>query len=210
MQGTFIVFEGGEGSGKTTVSRAIADLLRAEHLPVLQTREPGGSPFAEDIRKIILSDGAKHADAETLFALFVAARRDHCVQTIVPALASGTHVLSDRFMASTWAYQIVAQKNDQLRSLFHDVHQLFVGALSPHYIFFDVPPEVGLARAKSRPEATTHFDERDIAFHTDVREGFHQFFSLLPPSQVTVIDATMPLEQVQARAREVVLDIIQN
>lgn len=207
-RGKFIVFEGGEGSGKSSISKWLVERLASEGHMVRWTREPGGSPFAEKIRTLILSDDARHADAETLFALFLAARRDHLKQTIIPHLEVGASVISDRFMSSTWAYQLVAQEQPQLRELFHQMHAHYLDGLEPHYVFLDVPPEVGLRRAKSRPEATTHFDERDVAFHTRVRDGFLEFFSTIPKERITVIDAHEPLERVQERAHATVRSII--
>ncbi|MDP2650293.1 MAG: dTMP kinase, partial [bacterium] len=98
-KGTFIVIDGGEGSGTTTVAKAVV-----EHFGwgAVYTREPGGSPYAEKIRDLVLSDEAKHSDAETQFALFWAARRDHLKHSVIPALADGKIVISDRFDSSTY------------------------------------------------------------------------------------------------------------
>lgn len=207
-RGRFIVIEGGEGSGKTTVSKWLVERLSNDGYQVHWTREPGGSPLAEKIRTLILSDDARHADAETFFALFLAARRDHLKQTIIPHLEAGVQVISDRFMSSTWAYQLVAQEQSQLRDLFWQMHSHYLDRLEPHYILLDVSPEIGLSRAARRMEAMTHFDERDLAFHTKVREGFHEFFSMIPRENVTFIDARESIEKVQERVRTIVHRII--
>ncbi len=207
-RGKFVVIEGGEGSGKTTVSKWLVKRLSDDGHRVHWTREPGGSPLAEKIRALILSDDARHADAETFFALFLAARRDHLKQTIIPHLEAGAHVISDRFMSSTWAYQLVAQEQSQLRDLFWQMHTHYLDGLEPHYVFLDVSPEIGLSRAARRIEAMTHFDERDLAFHTKVREGFHEFFSMIPREDVTFVDANQSIEKVQGRLHAIVRRII--
>ena len=183
-QGNFIVMDGGEGAGKGTVLRR----LRAVFPPpkVLFTREPGGSIFGEEIRKLILSDGGKRADAATMFLLFWAARRDHSYNTIKPAVASGRHVVSDRFDSSTWAYQVYAEENDELRGIFWPLRELAVPVKPSLYLYLDVEPEIGLGRAKKRGERN-HFDERDIKFHTDVRDGFLDFLKLAEGETHTVI-----------------------
>src|SRR5690242_17210385 len=107
MRGKFVVVDGGEGAGKSTVVKRVVEHCQAHGRDIIATREPGGSPFAEKIRELILSPDAKAADAEVMFGLFWAARRSHLVETVFPALEEGTSVLCDRFDSSTWAYQIV-------------------------------------------------------------------------------------------------------
>lgn len=193
-KGLFIVVDGGEGVGTTTASKAAVAALEAQGLPVLWSREPGGSPYAEEVRKLILSDSAKHTDAETMFALFWAARRDHLVQTIIPALQKGATVISDRFDSSTWAYQIRAQEQSQLVQLFWAMRKHYLGEWMPDcYIILDVAPSVSLSRAKSRADKPTHFDERELDFHRRVREGFKEFTHFVPHR---VIDAGETKENV--------------
>ena len=114
-KGTFIVIDGGEGSGTTTVSK---EIVKQFGWGAIYTREPGGSLYAEKIRELVLSDDAKTSDAETQFALFWAARRDHIKKTVAPALAEGKVVICDRFDSSTYAYQLIAQEQIQLVELF--------------------------------------------------------------------------------------------
>src|SRR3989344_315076 len=188
----FIVIDGGEGTGTTTMSK-----YAAEAKQMLWTREPGGSPFAEEIRELILSDGARHADAETMFGLFWAARRDHLVSTVAPAIKAGKSVVCDRFDSSTWAYQIVAQGQPQLRDLFWDMRAHYCAGLLPdRYIMLDVEPAIGLARAKGREGTLTHFDERAMEFHTKVRAGFLEFAKII---KGTTVDAGAPLDAVKKR-----------
>lgn len=205
MTGMFIVFEGGEGSGKSGKSKFVVENLVSEGIDALWTREPGGSPYAEIIRAVILDQShGKHADAETLFGLFWAARRDHLLKTVIPAIERGAIVISDRFDGSTYAYQIVGQEQAQLKKLFWVMREHYVGKYAPqHYIFCDLEPSIGIARAKGRVEQTTHFDEREIEFHERVREGYWEFFSTgrIPH---TIMDASLPFEEAKQKSLELV------
>jgi len=192
-KGLFIVLDGGEGAGKTTVAK---ELVKRLGWSAIYTREPGGSVYAEKIRELILSDEAKHSDAETQFALFWAARRDHLKHTVAPALADGKIVITDRFDSSSYAYQIIAQENLQLLDLFWKKREHFLAGLEPDkYILLDIEPEAGLSRARSRGEDTlNHFDKRKIEFHTKVHQGLHDF--IMSKVDGEKVDATQPLEQV--------------
>ncbi|MCX6717094.1 MAG: dTMP kinase, partial [Candidatus Taylorbacteria bacterium] len=144
-KGLFIVVDSGEGAGKTS------QLNRAKEVfgdSLVLTREPCGSPYAEEIRNIILkSPNAGQADANTLFALFWAARADHMKNTIIPALEAGKTVISDRFDSSTFAYQIIAQEAKELKDFFWQMRDFYLGDLKPDiYIYFDIDPVIGLAR----------------------------------------------------------------
>ncbi len=192
-KGTFIVIDGGEGSGTTTVAK---EMVAQFGWGAVGTREPGGSAYAEKIRELVLSDEAKTSDAETQFALFWAARRDLVKQTIMPALDDGKVVICDRFDSSTYAYQIIAQGNMQLLDLFWKVRAHFLGECVPDaYILLDVSPETGIARAKQRSEALNHFDKRKIDFHQKVNKGFKEFIMTKVENGI-VIDAEQPLDTV--------------
>ena len=205
-RGKFIVFEGGEGSGKSTMARRAVAWLEGRGTPAVLTREPGGSPFAEEIRKAILSDAAGGADPEILFHLFWLARREHLRQTVLPALSAGRVVICDRFDASTYAYQVVAQQHPQLRELFWVFRKRYVGADTPHlYIHFDIHPDIGLARAKSRAEKATHFDGRELEFHHRVRQGFHEFLKSPEEIPAVHIDAGAPMEEVEKAMQGILL-----
>lgn len=191
--GKFFVLEGGEGSGKSTQIKKVREYFGER---VLITREPGGSPYAEEIRSLILnSTHAKQADAKAHFALFWAARADHLKNTILPALARGQNVVCDRFDSSTYAYQIFAQEAKELKEFFWDMRRFYLGdAVPSRYIFLDVEPRIGLLRKqKQGGTELNHFDERDIAFHTRMREGLLDFFTQVPHS---VIDANVPFDTV--------------
>lgn len=203
-KGTFIVIDGGEGSGTTTVSKEIVKQLG---WGALYTREPGGSPYAEKIRELILSDDAKTSDAETQFALFWAARRDHIKHTVAPALRDGKIVICDRFDSSTYAYQMIAQEQIQLVDLFWKMREHFLdGFLPDAYILFDVDPEIGIARAKGRAGELNHFDKRKMDFHKKVNKGFKEFITMKVERGFTV-DASQPLEKVIRDTRVLVDEI---
>lgn len=171
--GRFITLEGGEGAGKSTQTRRLADWLRARGLEVIETREPGGSPPAERIRTALLglseAEGAWHADAECL--LHYAARRQHVADVIEPALAAGEWVISDRFADSTMAYQGYAGgvAPDRIMAL----HAWALGDFAPDLtIVLDIDPADGLGRAASRGIAADVYERRGGKFHARVRDGF--------------------------------------
>ena len=149
MRGHFITFEGGEGSGKSTHAKRLAEHLKSLGIEVVLTREPGGSPGAEVIRHILLSGVAKPLGAETEAILFAAARDDHVRTVIRPALVDGKWVICDRFIDSTRVYQGVLGKVDM--KLIRSLERVTVGAAMPDLTFIlDVPANIGLARAKHR------------------------------------------------------------
>ena len=168
--GKFITFEGGEGVGKSTQARLLKERLEAAGRDVVVTREPGGSPFAEAVRALILApDIPPHAPlAEAL--LFYTARADHLEQTIRPALARGAWVICDRFSDSTRVYQSLAGKVPL--DAFQALERLVVGATRPDLtLVLDMAPEAGLKRAVQRG-ALSRYDARGLAYHAELREGF--------------------------------------
>lgn len=172
--GLFITFEGSEGSGKTTQCRRLARILRARGFPVLETREPGGTPVAEAIRRLLLSH-SKSATREIMTpacetALILAARSQHVAHVIQPALAKGMIVLCDRFVDSTLAYQGYGRKVDT--AFLHVSHQFTSGGLTPHLTFLlDLPIQEGLARRRKSKEQN-RLDQESLEFHHRVRRGF--------------------------------------
>ena len=174
--GKFITFEGGEGAGKSTQARLLAARLIARGRDVVVTREPGGAPCAEAIRQLLLQPGAIPADALTEALLFNAARADHLVSLIRPALARGADVLCDRFADSTRAYQgaagnLQAATIDQLEAI-------VVGPTRPDLtLVLDLEPAAGLVRANVRRSSagtigTDQFEGRGLGFHERLRPGF--------------------------------------
>ena len=184
--GRFITFEGGEGTGKSTQAAALAVRLRGRGVDVVTTREPGGSPFADEVRTLILrGDLPEHSElAEAL--LFYAARADHLEHTIRPALARGATVICDRFSDSTRVYQSVV--GGLPIDAFAALERLVVGALRPDLtLVLDVAPDVGLARAAKRG-ALSRYDARDAAYHAELRAGFLAI-AKAEPGRCVVIDA---------------------
>jgi dTMP kinase len=186
-RGILITFEGGEGAGKSTQIRRLARALETYGLTVTETREPGGTPLAEAIRGLILSHEAASDDGLTQALLFAAARRDHVLRVIRPALQAGHIVLSDRFTDSTRAYQggrVEAKSLETVIALGSD-------GIQPDLTFLlDLPPELGLDRAKSRLAAVQDtFERSNLAFHRDVRQRFLTI-ARAEPQRFVVIDAT--------------------
>jgi dTMP kinase len=176
--GKFITFEGGEGSGKSTQARLLADRLKARGIDALLTREPGGSPFAERVRALLLDPATPSHAALSEALLFYAARADHLDKTIRPALAAGRWIICDRFSDSTRVYQGVA--GGLHRETLDVLERLVVLPTHPHLTFIlDLPPAEGLARARARGKiagglgtAADPFERRDPSFHEHLREGY--------------------------------------
>lgn len=179
LKGRFISLDGGEGVGKTTQRELIKERIPAKypHLEFVFTREPGGSPYAEEIRSVIFSESARTADGKTMFGLFTAARMDHVRRVIKPALEAGKVVICDRFMAATYAYQACAMENPISTASFQ-VHVAELEARPDLTLILDMSPERSLARVKRRSGEVTHFDERELAFHERLRDGYYSFATL--------------------------------
>lgn len=201
----FITFEGGEGVGKTTQARLLADRLTGAGIGCLLTREPGGSPFAEEIRTLLLGGRLPTRSAMSEALLFLTARADHVAETIIPALDAGRWVISDRFADSTFAYQGVA--GGVPRATLAELHRLVLGDFRPDLtLILDLPPEIGLARAGARHKAqpdSDHFESRALAYHEALRQGFHAI-AVYEPARCVLIDAAEPADVVAARVWAVV------
>jgi dTMP kinase len=174
MTGLFITFEGGEGSGKTTQIRLLKEAMEQMGKEILLTREPGGSEGAEKIRPLLVSGNANW-DALSEVLLFSAARRDHLVNKIWPALKEGKIVLCDRFADSTLAYQGYGRKDDkELQQKLIDLYQMIAGDFRPDLTFIlDIDPEIGLKRSCDRlGNNERRFEDMDIQFHKNLRQAF--------------------------------------
>jgi dTMP kinase len=196
-RGRFITFEGGEGSGKSTHIRTIAERLKATKC-VLVTREPGGSPGAEIIRHLVLAGMGKllGPDAETL--LFAAARDDHVRSVIQPALNQGIWVLCDRFTDSTRAYQGGLGK--VAPGLLNAMERVTIGDLKPDLtVILDVPVEVGMKRAAQRrgDGVADRFEAEDMNFHRELRDAYRQI-AAADPARCVLIDAAADVDTVAA------------
>ncbi|MDO6591505.1 dTMP kinase [Loktanella sp. D2R18] len=166
----FITFEGIDGSGKSTQSRLFADHLRAQGRDVILTREPGGSPGAEEIRQLLLTGDTDRWSAETEILLFTAARRDHLEKTIQPALAAGKTVISDRFADSTRVYQ-GATRGD-LRAMVDSLHRLMIGREPDLTFIIDMDPATALERGLARKSGEDRFEDFGLGFQETLRHGF--------------------------------------
>jgi dTMP kinase len=166
----FISFEGIDGSGKSTQARLLAETLKASGLDVVQTREPGGSPGAEEIRALVLQGDPDRWSAETELLLFTAARRDHLERTIRPALAAGKVVICDRFADSTRMYQGLSRGD--LRQAVDALHDLMIGQEPDLTVLIDMDPAVGLSRALSRNGTEERFESFGEALQQKMRAGF--------------------------------------
>ncbi|MFM9862647.1 MAG: dTMP kinase [Micropepsaceae bacterium] len=198
-RGRFITFEGGEGTGKSTQVRLLAQHLMKGGSDMVQTREPGGSPSAEDIRALLVTGAADRWSplAETL--LFYAARVEHWRQVIDPALARGAHVICDRFADSTMAYQCYAGGLD--KRVVQELHRLAMGNAEPDLtLVLDLPVDEGLKRAASRRDAETRFERKGRAFHERLRDGFLEI-ARGAPKRCVIIDAAQSIDNVHEAVR---------
>jgi dTMP kinase len=201
-RGRFITLEGGEGAGKSTQIRRLGARLRGAGLDVIETREPGGSPGAEEIRGLLLGGGVDRWDDVTEALLMYAARRDHLARTIWPALARGQWVLCDRFEDSTRAYQ--GAGSGLGRAVIDALGQVARGVFAPDLtLILDLPVPVGRDRAVARRGLNDRFEQRDDGFHERVRQGFLAV-AAAEPDRCAVLDASQPLDAVaEAIARTV-------
>ena len=190
-----ITFEGVEGAGKTTLAQHLADWLRAQGVPVRLTREPGGSPLGEHLRPLLLHEPL---DAWAELFLFLADRRQHTLQVVLPALEQGAWVLCDRYADSTLVYQGYGRGLDT--ALIRRLNALATGDLTPDLtVLIDLPVEDALARAN----APNRFEAETLAFHTRIREGYLQL-ACAEPRRFLVLDGLQPLEALQASLKQAV------
>ena len=202
QRGRFISLEGGEGAGKSTQARRLAERLGADGREVVLTREPGGSPGAEAIRRLLVEGEADRWSAISETLLMSAARRDHIERVIAPALERGAWVISDRFLDSTRAYQGVA--GGAPASLIHALEREVVGAVMPDLtLILDMPVEAGLARAAGRAGREGRFESKGHDFHEHLRAAFVDI-ARREPERCAVLSAEGDLDTVTARVWDVV------
>lgn len=200
MSGLFISLEGIDGSGKSTQGQRLAGALRARGHAVTLTREPGGSPGAEEIRRLVLEGATDRWSPETEILLFTAARRDHLEKTIRPALSRGEIVISDRFADSTRIFQGITRGD--LMGTVNRLHDLMIGIEPDLTLLFDLDPATGLARATARPGKELRFEDMGLAFQTKARAGFLALAALHP--RFRIIDADGDAEAVADRVLQTV------
>jgi dTMP kinase len=198
-RGQFVTFEGGEGSGKSTQIKLLADRLAAEKLRTVVTREPGGSPGAEIMRHLVLSGMGKLLGPEAEALLFTAARDDHVHTVIKPALEQGVWVLCDRFSDSTRAYQGRLGQVDP--RILNALERVTIGDLKPDLtLVLDVPVEIGMQRAAARrgTGAPDRFEAEEISFHQKLRDAYRRIAED-EPQRCVLIDAHDDADAVAAK-----------
>ncbi|WP_223596414.1 dTMP kinase [Neobacillus bataviensis] len=197
--GTFITFEGPDGAGKTTIISMVAEKLNH----ALLTREPGGIDIAEQIRRVILDKENTAMDPRTEALLYAAARRQHLIERVKPALEAGRDVLCDRFVDSSLAYQGYARGLgiDEVWS----INQFAVENLMPELtIYFDIEPELGLTRInKNKGREINRLDLENLEFHHKVRKGYHLLLDRFP-ERIVKIDASGTVDEVFKKTLQIV------
>lgn len=208
-KGLFITLEGGEGVGKTTMLKELAKTLEENNIQYVITREPGGIMIAEKIREVILDSTHTMMDARTEALLYAAARRQHLVEKVAPALAEGKVVLCDRFIDSSLAYQGYARGLgiDEVLS----VNAFAIDQYMPDYTFYlDMDPTEGLARiAAEKGREINRLDLESIEFHQKVREGYNKVIGMYP-NRIKKIDASRSLEQVATEMKAELMTLLED
>ncbi|MDX2027541.1 MAG: dTMP kinase [Alphaproteobacteria bacterium] len=201
-RGAFITLEGGEGSGKSTQAKKLAEFLRKKGYEVVLTREVGGCPSAEEIRDLWLGKGEGHWDAMTELMLIMAARREHLAKTIWPALERSAWVISDRFIDSTRAYQGVGLKmgTGVVDHIYHHIAGDFEPDLT---LLLDLPVEEGLARMKSRKGPDDRYQQKDQSFHQTLRDAYLALAEKYP-QRFRIIDASRDADKVAKAIQDAV------
>jgi dTMP kinase len=201
-RGLFVSFEGIEGCGKTTQARMLAGWLKSRGHQVVLTREPGGPPIAEKIRKVLLDSRNHHMSPLTELLLLQASRAQHLEQVIVPALQAGKVVLCDRFADSSTAYQGYGRGMGS--RLVESLNRIATGDISPALtILIDVPVEMGFSRAAGRKRAFDRMEKQERAFHQKVRRGFQEI-ARRDSRRVKLLDGGQPPDVLQAAVRQLV------
>lgn len=208
-RGLFITFEGIEGGGKTTQATLLVEYLKSKNIPALYTREPGGTPIGDQIRKVLLNTENHPMTGLTELLLYGASRAQHVEQLIRPSLEKGMMVICDRYTDATFAYQWAGRGLD--RKAVETVNQLATSGLHPDLtILLDVPVELGLERAKNRnlklnlQNREGRFEEESISFHRRVREGYRELASR-EPDRIYLIDGTREIKTIHEEIKEIVL-----
>ena len=203
MAGTFLSFEGIDGSGKSTQARLLAQTLRGAGHVVTLTREPGGSPGAEEIRRLVLEGDPDRWSAETEILLFTAARRDHLEKTIRPSLARGEVVITDRFADSTRMYQ----GRDGGLDMVNRLHDLMIGIEPDLTFLIDMDPALGLSRANARAGAEMRFEDMGLDLQAKMRAGFLTL-AQANPNRFRVLNGAQAAEVLAAEVAALAVDYL--
>lgn len=211
MKGTFVTFEGIEGSGKSTQIVLLANHLQARGMRVALTREPGGTPIGDEVRKILLDPANTALDPAAELLLYAASRAQHLHEVILPALAEGKIVLCDRFSDATLAYQGYGRGLDP--EMIRALDRIVTAGMRPDLtILFDIGAAAGIARAHGRNAsrglaAEARFENEEIAFHERVREGYLAL-AREEPTRIRLVDASPSVEDVQKKVRMIVDEVL--
>lgn len=206
-KGLFIVFEGPEGSGKTTILKTVEKYLKELELEFIATREPGGISISEQIREVILNRDNVAMDGRTEALLYAAARRQHLVEKVIPALEQGKIVLCDRFVDSSLAYQGYARGLGMENVM--KINEFAIDDYMPDLtILFDLDPEVGLRRiAENKDREVNRLDLEGLNFHRKVREAYH-ILAERYKERIRVIDAGKALEEVIVDVNNIIYNFL--
>ena len=208
-KGIFITIEGPEGAGKTTIIEMLLEKLESEGYPIMKTREPGGIEISEQIRSVILNKNNTAMDGRTEALLYAAARRQHLVEKVLPAIEQGFIVLCDRFIDSSLAYQGFARGigMDEVYS----INRFAIDNRMPDAtLYFDIDPEIGMKRINEhKGREVNRLDLENLEFHRKVREGY-QLLSRKYSNRIIEIDASQPLQKVYEIAVSKIRSIIQD
>lgn len=205
--GIFITLEGPEGAGKTTIAQRIMENLKQEGYLVIYTREPGGVSISEQIRQVLLNKQNTEMDIRTEALLYAAARRQHLVEKVIPALETGTIVLCDRFIDSSLAYQGYA-RGLGIEEVYKINEFAANGTMPDLTLYFDISPEIGLRRIQQNKEREVNrLDLETLDFHQKVREGYWQLLERFS-ERIVKINAEQPIELVFQDSWKTVLTII--
>lgn len=206
MKDMFISFEGGEGTGKTTIITRLEEELKSSGYDVIKTREPGGSDIAEQIRAVILKKENTKMDYRTEVLLYAASRRQHLEEIVKPALQAGKVVLCDRYLDSSLAYQGYARGLGIKEVL--EINQYATEGIMPILtVFIDLDPKVGLERIRKNDRVTDRLDKEKISFHEKVREGYLEVARMFP-NRVKVVNGEKNKEEVYQEVKALVTDRI--
>jgi len=212
MRGTFITFEGIEGSGKSTQIALLNDHLQAQGKQTVLTREPGGTAIGDRVRRILLDPESKALDPAAELLLYAASRAQHLHEVIRPALEAGKLVLCDRFSDATLAYQ--GYGRGLSIAMIQELDRMVTGSLRPDLtLLFDIDARTGLGRARGRNadrdlHGEARFENEDIAFHTRVRDGYY-LLAHREPGRIKLVNAARTPDAVQRDVRQIVNEVLQ-